>query len=89
MSEDIVVPVRPIEADGEAETELIFRGCERVTVHGSMHEGELCLALHGHRRDGGKQVESGILDVLDDDQVANDVPRDEEGRSAPLAALLD
>jgi hypothetical protein len=89
MTDAIVVSVRPIEADGEAETELVFRDCERVTVHGSMHDGQLCLALHGHRRGGGKQVESGILDVLDDDAVANDVPRDADGRSAALAALLD
>lgn len=89
MTDDIVVPVRPIEADGKLETELVFQDCERVTVHGSMYEGQLCLALHGHRSGGSKQIESGILDVLDDDVVANEVPRDEQGRSAPLATLLD
>jgi hypothetical protein len=74
MTDDILVPVRPIEADGETEAELVFEDCERVTVHGSVYEGQLCFALHGHRCGGGKQIETGILDVLDDDQVANEVP---------------
>jgi hypothetical protein len=88
MTEDIVVPVRPIKADGDTTAELVFEGCERVTVHGSVYNDQLCFVLHGHRPDGERQIEHGILDILDDDVIANEVPRDDQGRSAPLAALL-
>lgn len=87
MAEICEIPVRHA-VDGE--TTLVFEDVDRITVHGSSMDDQLVLALRGHRDGDIVQIENGILDVLEDgdEVIANEVPRTEDGTSAPLAALL-
>ena len=61
-----------------------------ISVVGGKVDGQLCLTLTGEREDGPRIVETGILDVDENDEhlLENTVPRTEDGTSVVLDRLL-
>ena len=62
---------------------------EAIAAVGGKVDGQLCLTLTGKREDGPRIVRTGILDVdeADEDLLANNVPRTDEGTSVVLDNL--
>jgi len=62
---------------------------ETIAVAGGKVDGQLCLTLTGEREDGPRVVRTGILDVdeTDEDLLANNVPRTDDGTSVVLDLL--
>ena len=61
-----------------------------ISAVGGKVDGQLCLTLTGEREDGPRIVETGILDVDENDEhlLENTVPRTEDGTSVVLDRLL-
>lgn len=61
-----------------------------IWVVGGKVDGQLCLTFTGEQEDGPRIVETGILDVDENDEhlVENTVPRTENGTSVVLDRLL-
>lgn len=96
MSDTVEVTVTPMHADGSSTTTLEFAADAELTIHDSMwkpNDGEpqYCLCIQARQPDGSLRIENGILDIdpEDDDKLANEVGRDERGRSPAVLALLD
>ncbi|WP_146418400.1 hypothetical protein [Haloarcula hispanica] len=61
-----------------------------ISVVGGKVDGQLCLTLTAEREDSPRLVETGILDVDENDEnvLENAVPRTEDGTSVVLDRLL-
>ena len=84
-----------MHADGSSTTILEFAADATLTMHDSMWtsdngEKQYCLCIRARGSEGSLRIENGILDIdpEDDDKLANDVGRDEQGRSPAVLALL-
>lgn len=95
MGDTVEVTVTPMHADGSSTTTLEFNADAELRVFGSMWtpedgDDQLCLCIRARQPDGSLRIETGILDIDpdDDDKLANDVGRDERGRSPAVLALL-
>ncbi|WP_424005566.1 hypothetical protein ACOZ4I_19505 (plasmid) [Haloarcula salina] len=61
-----------------------------ISAVGGKVDGQLCPTLTAEREDGPRIVETGILDVDENDEhlVENTVPRTEDGTNVVLDRLL-